>query len=423
MLAQKEDKAIHPSRAEFITHAERIPKRSHSAETVQGTPDNGGKETDPNKERKGETVDRRKIPRMFRKEEEEAELTSGHSGEETPNPTLENIEITLKGGVETKLFLNKLHLRGKYRWQTGSFVDRVKASASGGNPKSRLCSPDGETPLAALRAWLTAYGHKLEEESRKHVAGRIWINGHPRRFLNRKKKSGAKRDGVTEEMETAGPYDEPETQRTAETDGANQDPRGSSDPPSGNKDRGTEEIPQRTPPQMERNAAPETHYIGEDGDMEEEGRKWGHPIILPKYEEDNPTGTHIPKDNSRDTPATQATGWLKGLELMDQLCPRAWAKRGIRAGRRIPADFRAPYCSILTNICQHHDEAVCRGWTVKQRRLEKLLLCIQGMLHKLEEKEGEETDSKKSSGGKGKTVAHKIQGLHNRGLRHHPGAG
>ena len=38
---------------------------------------------------------------MFRKEEEEAELTSGHSGEETPNPTLENIEITLKGGVET----------------------------------------------------------------------------------------------------------------------------------------------------------------------------------------------------------------------------------------------------------------------------------------------------------------------------------
>ena len=126
---------------------------------------------------------------MFRKEEEEKERTRGHAVEETPNPTLDNIEITLKGGVDTKLFLNRLHLRGKYRWQTGSFIDRAKASASGGNPKSRLCSPDGDTPLAALRAWISAYGHKLEEESRKHVAGRIWIwlNGHHQRLLKGKK--------------------------------------------------------------------------------------------------------------------------------------------------------------------------------------------------------------------------------------------
>ena len=53
MLAEKEDKAIHPSRAEFVIHAERIPKRSHSAETVQGTPDKEGKETDLNKGKKG----------------------------------------------------------------------------------------------------------------------------------------------------------------------------------------------------------------------------------------------------------------------------------------------------------------------------------------------------------------------------------
>ena len=89
---------------------------------------------------------------------------------------------------------------------------------------------------------------------------------------------------------------------------------------------------------------------------------------------------------------------------MDQVCPKTWAKRGIRAVRRIPADFRAPYCSILTNICHHHDEAVCRGWTVKQRRLGKLLLCIQGMLHKLENKEGEETDSKKAAAERAKQL-------------------
>ena len=126
---------------------------------------------------------------MFRKGEEERDRNRELELEETPNHTPDNIEITLKGGAETKLFLNKLHLRGKYRWQTGSFIDRAKASTSGAHAKSRLCSPDGDTPLAALRAWISAYGHKLEEESRKHVAGRIWMNGHPQRLLKGKKEA------------------------------------------------------------------------------------------------------------------------------------------------------------------------------------------------------------------------------------------
>ena len=120
---------------------------------------------------------------MFRKGEEERERNRELELEETPNRIPDNIEITLKGGAETKLFLNKLHLRGKYRWQTGSFIDRAKASTSGAHSKSRLCSPGGDTPLAALRAWISAYGHKLEEGSRKHVAGRIWMSGHPQRLL------------------------------------------------------------------------------------------------------------------------------------------------------------------------------------------------------------------------------------------------
>ena len=68
MMAQKERKSTHPSRAEFVTHTERIPNRSHSAELTQRMPDNGEKEADPNGERRGETLDRRTIPRMFRKE-------------------------------------------------------------------------------------------------------------------------------------------------------------------------------------------------------------------------------------------------------------------------------------------------------------------------------------------------------------------
>ena len=160
---------------------------------------------------------------------------------------------------------------------------------------------------------------------------------------------------------------------------------------------GREEDQDMAHPQYEGTTHPETHFIGDNGDMEEEGRRWGHPIILPKCEGGEATESQTPTGTNADTSVPQATGWLKGLEQMDQICPRTWAKHGIRAGRRIPADFRAPYCSILTIICQHHDEAVCRGWTEKQRRLEKLLLGVQGMLHKLETKEGEELDSRKAA--------------------------
>jgi hypothetical protein len=109
----------------------------------------------------------------------------GDTEEESPQTLLESVDITLRGGVEVKLYLNRLSARGKFRWQTGRYTDPAKASGSENNPKNRLCSPDGHTPMAALRAWLATYGSKLEEASRKDVASRVWTKVLPTKLLRR----------------------------------------------------------------------------------------------------------------------------------------------------------------------------------------------------------------------------------------------
>ena len=79
---------------------------------------------EPNEEGKSGGQIRRKIPRMFQRSDD-SEHTRGHMSDDTLSPTLESIDITLKGGVETKLFLNRLHTREKYRWQTGSVIQKA----------------------------------------------------------------------------------------------------------------------------------------------------------------------------------------------------------------------------------------------------------------------------------------------------------
>ena len=113
--------------------------------------------TESNEEGRKDGQARRKIPRMFQKHanREQGERASEEENTQTP---LETIDITLKGGVEVKLYLNRLIARGTYRWQTGRYSDPTKASGSEANPQHRLCSPDGHSPLAALRAWIQAYG-------------------------------------------------------------------------------------------------------------------------------------------------------------------------------------------------------------------------------------------------------------------------
>ena len=140
---------------------------------------------------------RRKIPRMFLGKDS-LEHGQGEAEEESPQTLLESIDITLRGGVEVKLYLNRLSARGKYRWQTGRYTDPTKASGSEANPQTRLCSPDGHTPMAALRAWIVAYGSKLEEASRKDVSSRVWTKVLPNILLRRSSADENPRAKVTE---------------------------------------------------------------------------------------------------------------------------------------------------------------------------------------------------------------------------------
>ena len=104
--------------------------------------------------------------------------------------------------MEVKLYLNRLSARGKFRWQTGRYTDPAKASGSENNPKNRLCSPDGHTPMVALRAWIAAYGSKLEEASRKGVASRVWTKVIPNKLLRRNSAEESRKDATNGRRQT-----------------------------------------------------------------------------------------------------------------------------------------------------------------------------------------------------------------------------
>ena len=89
----------------------------------------------------------------------------------------------------------------------------------------------------------------------------------------------------------------------------------------------------------------EAHVIGEPHEAEEMGSAapWGCPIVLPNTGSGDFWYTGA---QSQAHTTTIRTGWLKGLEHMERVNPREWAKQGVKAGRRVPCDFRAFYRSI-----------------------------------------------------------------------------
>ena len=104
-----------------------------------------------------------------------------------------------------------------------------------------------------------------------------------------------------------------------------------------------------------------------------ESTQWGYGLELPTTGADN---FWTPIDPEADHPRTAMVEWLKGLEALEHLSPKAWATKGYKVGRRIPTEFRAPHRSIIANICDQHDGAVRREQTRKERLLEKLIACI-----------------------------------------------
>ena len=76
----------------------------------------------------------------------------------------------------------------------------------------------------------------------------------------------------------------------------------------------------------------------------------GRSHHIAKGRRGKPSHTQSTEQPNLGPSGTQAVGWLKGLEQMDQICPKAWANSGIRAGRRIPPRLQSP---ILQHPNQH----------------------------------------------------------------------
>ena len=103
------------------------------------------------------------------------------------------------------------------------------------------------------------------------------------------------------------------------------------------KREATPRTPVRGPP------TPRPTSLGTTGVAKEKGDNGGYPIILPKGSDEKPNQTHPTEESNRDPSGPQAVGWLKGLEHMDQIYPKAWANTGIRAGIRIPPVISEPH--------------------------------------------------------------------------------
>jgi hypothetical protein len=84
--------------------------KSHSAEGAPRNAENHERGTESNEEGRKDGQARRKIPRMFQKHANK-EQGEGSSEEETTQTPLETIDITLTGGVDVKLYLNRRNYR------------------------------------------------------------------------------------------------------------------------------------------------------------------------------------------------------------------------------------------------------------------------------------------------------------------------
>ena len=108
----------------------------------------------------------------------------------------------------------------------------------------------------------------------------------------------------------------------------------------------------------------------------------GRPIPYPTYGMGEEDDGEVPKvlDNGER--------WKAALHTIDKVRIVRWKAKGPRAGRRIPRAFKSAYRAMLTNILTEH--ALKRGHTEEQRRLDTVMICIQGMLHGIEPGERDE---------------------------------
>ena len=88
--------------------------------------------------------------------------------------------------------------------------------------------------------------------------------------------------------------------------------------------------------------------------------------------------------------------WQRGLPILDKVEPSEWIECGARVGRRIPKECRAPYRNSIVNICKEQEKQARMGNPTEMRRIEKLLILTQAMLHRIPKGEITTNNAKKT---------------------------
>ena len=80
--------------------------------------------------------------------------------------------------------------------------------------------------------------------------------------------------------------------------------------------------------------------------------------------------------------------WRHSLGKLDDIEPKRWAEQGVKPIRNVPKEFQAQYREILSDLLGDHAETVRQSDLVNQRRLEKVLILLQILLHSPPERSG-----------------------------------
>ena len=73
---------------------------------------------------------------------------------------------------------------------------------------------------------------------------------------------------------------------------------------------------------------------------------------------------------------------------LDDIDPKRWAGHGVKPIRNVPKEFQAQHREILSDLFGDHAEAARQSDLVNQRRLEKVLILLQILLHAPPERSG-----------------------------------
>ena len=131
---------------------------------------------------------------------------------------------------------------------------------------------------------------------------------------------------------------------------------------------------------------PNDHHMLQDQDQ---GSINGETATnLPAVTEEQERPPEIVLERSQPGSTREPKQWRQSLDKFDCIDPKAWAEHGVKPIRNVPKEFQAQYREIVTGILGDHAESVRQSDLVGQRRLEKVLILLQILLHSPPDRSG-----------------------------------